>query len=124
MERGNDHPDAKDCRTPGEAQRTSDRIRHEDGCISHRWYQDIEDRNVFLLIEEWNCIENLTKHLESQRFGILSGALRTLAYQESVQFGLTLDELDAEIKDGRVRVAGERKNGCDLSEKDISGASS
>jgi quinol monooxygenase YgiN len=69
-------------------------IRKEDGCISHRWYQDLEDRNEFLLVEEWNCEESLTKHLRSEGFGILSGALITLGNQETVRFAVTSDALD------------------------------
>ena len=81
----------------------ADPIRNEDGCISHRWYQDLEDRNAFLLTEEWNCGESLTRHLRSERFGILLGAMKTLGDSERVSFAIASDELDVELGEGLAR---------------------
>lgn len=55
------------------------------GCISHHWYHDLEDRNTFQLIEEWDSDEHLDSHLLSEGFKILCGALRTLGDQQGIQ---------------------------------------
>ena len=45
----------------------------ERGCLSHHVLRDIEDENVFCLIDEWETREDLDQHLRSARFGVLLG---------------------------------------------------
>jgi quinol monooxygenase YgiN len=43
------------------------------GCLSHHVFQDIEDENVFSLMDEWETREDLEYLLRSDRFGVLLG---------------------------------------------------
>ena len=53
--------------------------RQEGGCISHSFYQDVQDENAFNLIEEWQTQDDLDNHLRSDNFGILLGAMNLLS---------------------------------------------
>ena len=46
----------------------------EVGCRSCAVYSDLEDKNYFSLLEEWETREDLEHHLKSSRFGILLGS--------------------------------------------------
>jgi quinol monooxygenase YgiN len=52
----------------------------EKGCLSYQVYQDIETRNNFSLLSEWNTREDLVHHIKSDRFGILLG-IRSLLHK-------------------------------------------
>ena len=41
--------------------------------------RDTEDENIFLLIEEWETLEDLFRYLRSDYFGALTGALHLLS---------------------------------------------
>ena len=45
----------------------------ENGCLSYEAFLDIEDNNVFSLIEGWENREDLKQHLRSDRFGVQLG---------------------------------------------------
>ena len=45
----------------------------EYGCLSYAGYKDIEDKNRFNLIGEWETREDLDRHIQSARFGVLLG---------------------------------------------------
>lgn len=45
----------------------------EKGCLSYGIYKDIRDKNVFILISEWNTREQLNHHIQSDGFSVLLG---------------------------------------------------
>ena len=47
--------------------------KKERGCLSHCVFRDVEDQNVFSLIDEWETREDLDRHIMSAKFGILLG---------------------------------------------------
>jgi quinol monooxygenase YgiN len=47
--------------------------RKEKGCLSYGIFCDIEDKNVFNLISEWETRQHLDHHMKSDRFGVLLG---------------------------------------------------
>lgn len=53
-------------------------IRTESGCERYDFCQSIEDENELCLLGEWSTREALKRHLESERFRILRGALNLL----------------------------------------------
>lgn len=63
-----------------------DRIRHEKGCIRCNVYQDVENENAFIFIEEWETEADLDKHLRSDRSGVLLGALKLLSDTSEIKF--------------------------------------
>ena len=46
---------------------------NESGCLSCHLSRDVEDRNVFNLIEEWETREFLEEYIKSERFSVLLG---------------------------------------------------
>lgn len=51
---------------------------NEKGCLSHDWYQAIENVNHFILFELWMNGEAMKEHHRSEHFRVLLGAVRTL----------------------------------------------
>ena len=51
----------------------TEQIRRARGCNSCYFFQDVEDENIFIIIEDWNTQEELDSHLESDMFGALIG---------------------------------------------------
>jgi quinol monooxygenase YgiN len=45
----------------------------EAGCLSYAVFNDIEDKNQFNLMQEWETREDLAQHINSHRFGVLLG---------------------------------------------------
>ena len=45
----------------------------EKGCLNYDVFCELEDRNVFSLIEEWETREDLDRHIRSERFSVLLG---------------------------------------------------
>jgi quinol monooxygenase YgiN len=41
-----------------------DQIRKEKGCVSYNYYEDVEDPDKLLLVEEWESEEDQQKHLQ------------------------------------------------------------
>jgi|GEM_PF-3279571 len=48
------------------------------GCLSHDWYQSMEDPNRFILFERWADGVAMKQHHRSEQFRVLLGAVRTL----------------------------------------------
>jgi quinol monooxygenase YgiN len=45
----------------------------EKGCLSYDVFCDLEDNNIFSLIEEWETRKDLDRHIRSERFSVLLG---------------------------------------------------
>jgi len=48
-------------------------VGREKGCRNYSIFCDINDKNRFFLIEEWETREDLDQHIKSNRFGVLLG---------------------------------------------------
>lgn len=57
----------------------------EAGCLSYNVFCDIEGRNLFSLLEEWETRENLDQHLTSHRFVALLGIKALLSEPLEIQ---------------------------------------
>jgi quinol monooxygenase YgiN len=57
----------------------------ESGCLSYAVFCDIEDKNHFSLIEEWETREDMDKHIRSHRFGVLLGTKTLLCKPPKIQ---------------------------------------
>jgi quinol monooxygenase YgiN len=68
-----------------------DSIRVEEGCLSCHLYQDTGNKNIFSMIEEWENKEDLDKHLRSECFGVLLGAMNLLSKQPEIKFNTVSD---------------------------------
>jgi quinol monooxygenase YgiN len=57
----------------------------ERGCLSHHVLRDIEEENVFSLIDEWETREDLDRHIKSAKFGVLLGTKSLLYESPNIQ---------------------------------------
>jgi quinol monooxygenase YgiN len=55
------------------------------GCLSCHVSRDIEDKNVFSLIEEWETREDLDDHIKSDRFSVLLGTKSLLCEPQQIE---------------------------------------
>jgi quinol monooxygenase YgiN len=55
------------------------------GCLSCHASRDIEDKNIFNLIEEWKNREDLDDHIRSDRFSVLLGTKSLLCEPPQIQ---------------------------------------
>jgi quinol monooxygenase YgiN len=53
-------------------------LRSEQGCRRCDFCQGLEDENELSIFEEWDTRENLNKHLKSEHFRVLRGAMNLL----------------------------------------------
>jgi quinol monooxygenase YgiN len=53
--------------------------KNEKGCLSYGIFSDIEDKNVFNLISEWETRQYLDHYMKSNRFSILLGTKSLLS---------------------------------------------
>lgn len=53
-------------------------IRKEQGCERCVFFQDLEDENIFCLLQEWDTRKNLEAHRKSEWFKVLRGAMNLL----------------------------------------------
>jgi quinol monooxygenase YgiN len=51
----------------------TEEIRKKKGCMNCFFYQDVDNENIFRVIEEWETQEELDSHLKSDIFGALIG---------------------------------------------------
>jgi len=61
-------------------------IRNEKGCTNCSACQDIENKNIFNLIEEWTKQQDLDDHLRSDIFTVLLGAKNLLSESLAIKF--------------------------------------
>ena len=60
-------------------------IENRRGCLSCQVFRDIEDKNVFSLIEGWETREDLDDHIKSDRFSALLGTKSLLCEPQQVK---------------------------------------
>ena len=60
--------------------------RVERGCLSYRLYEDVEDRNTFVLIEEWETQKDLERHIRTDNQQRLLALMDLLREQPELQF--------------------------------------
>jgi quinol monooxygenase YgiN len=57
----------------------------ESGCLSYGIFCDIEDKNVFNLISEWETRQHLDHHIGSDRFSVLLGTKSLLCEPPQIE---------------------------------------
>ncbi|MFH0994346.1 MAG: antibiotic biosynthesis monooxygenase family protein [Pseudomonadota bacterium] len=76
----------------------------ELGCLSYGIYCDIEDKNLFNLISEWETRQHLDHHMGSDRFSVLLGTKSLLCEPIKIQI------LSVSESEGNEAVDSVRKN--------------
>ena len=60
--------------------------RVERGCLSYRLYEDVEDRNTFALVEEWETQKDLESHIRTENQQRLLTLMDLLSEQPELRF--------------------------------------
>ncbi len=60
--------------------------RVERGCLSYRLYEDVENRNAFVLLEEWETQEDLERHIRTDNQRRLLALTDLLSEQPELRF--------------------------------------
>jgi quinol monooxygenase YgiN len=60
--------------------------RVERGCLSYRLYEDVENRNAFVLLEEWATQEDLERHISKDNHRRLLALMDLLSEQPELRF--------------------------------------
>ena len=58
---------------------------NERGCLSFQAFRDLEDKNGFHLIADWETLEDLERYLRSARFSVLLGTKSLLCDPSQIQ---------------------------------------
>ena len=61
-------------------------IRNEKGCRKCSACQDIENKNILRLIEQWTTQQDIDNHLRSELFSVLLGAKNLMCEPLKVEF--------------------------------------
>ncbi len=60
--------------------------RVERGCLSYRLYEDVENKNAFVLLEEWATQEDLERHIAKDSQRQLLALMDLLSEQPELRF--------------------------------------
>ena len=60
--------------------------RVERGCLSYRLYEDVENRNAFVLLEEWASQEDLERHIRTDNQRRTLSVMDLLSEQPELRF--------------------------------------
>jgi quinol monooxygenase YgiN len=60
--------------------------RVERGCLSYRLYEDVENSNAFVLLEEWATQEDLERHISKDNQRRLLALMDLLSEQPELRF--------------------------------------
>jgi len=60
--------------------------RVERGCLSYRLYEDVEDSNAFVLLEEWETQQDLESHIRTENQQRLFALLDLLSEQPELRY--------------------------------------
>jgi quinol monooxygenase YgiN len=60
-------------------------MENEVGCLSYALFCNIEDKNLLILLEEWQTRKDLDRHLRSEMFSVLLGTKSLLCDRPQIQ---------------------------------------
>jgi len=72
-------------------------LKEEAGLMSSSLYQDVNDTNVFHLIEDWATQNSMEGYIRSERFSVLMGVLKVLCAEAEVKYQLITSKLGNKI---------------------------
>ena len=85
--------------------------KNERGCLSYEVFYHMADKTVFNLIEEWETHEDLDRHIQSERFGVLLGTKSLLAGPLEMKIHMVSNSEGAEVVNA-LRGKGTSKRKC------------
>ena len=89
--------------------------RVERGCLSYRLYEDVEDRNAFVLLEEWATQEDLERHISKDNQRRLLALMDLLSEQPELRFNTVSHTAGMDLIENVLKTDGpEMKMGKDM----------
>jgi quinol monooxygenase YgiN len=82
--------------------------RVERGCLSYRFYQDVEDRNAFVLLEEWATQEELERHITRDNERRLLALMDLLSEQPELRFNTVSQTAGMDLIENVLKTDGPR----------------
>ncbi len=67
----------------------AEKVKKLEGCKNTKIYQDVNDANIFFLVEEWHKQRQLDDHMKTSLFAALLGIEGLLVKEPEIKF---LDE--------------------------------
>ena len=71
--------------------------RVERGCLSYRLYEDVEDGNTFILVEEWETQHDLESHIRTKNQRRLLTLMDLLSEQPELRFNTVSHTMGMEL---------------------------
>lgn len=75
-------------------------VGEEHGCVSYCAFCDINDKNRFTLLGEWETPKDLDHHIKSYRFGVLLGTKTLLSEPPQIQIHTVSKTRGMEVVEG------------------------
>ncbi len=66
----------------------ADQMVQFEGCSNANFYQDIANKDIFYLIEEWKTVGDLEKYLKSKSIAVLFGIETLLIESLEIKHGI------------------------------------
>ena len=71
--------------------------RVERGCLSYRLYEDVEDRNIFILVEEWKTQKDMENHIRTDNQRRLLALMDFLSERPELRFNTVSQSAGMEL---------------------------
>ncbi|SPP99995.1 putative Antibiotic biosynthesis monooxygenase [Candidatus Sulfobium mesophilum] len=82
--------------------------RVERGCLSYRLYQEVQDENAFVLLEEWKTQKDLESHIRTDNQRQLLAIMDLLSEQYEVKFNTVSHTSGMELIENVLKRVGPR----------------
>jgi quinol monooxygenase YgiN len=74
-----------------------DNLKQEVNLKKSSLYQDMNDANMFHLIEDWASLDSMEQYIRSDRFSVLMGALKVLCSESEVKYVIKSENLGTKV---------------------------
>ena len=82
--------------------------RVERGCLSYRLYQDVEDRNTLVLVEEWETQKDIENHIRTDNQRRLLALMDLLSEPPELRFNTVSHTAGMELIEDVLKTPGSR----------------
>ncbi len=86
-------------------------VRVERGCLSYRLYEDVEDRNTFVLMEEWESQKDLESHIRTDNERRLIALMDLTSEQPELRFNTVSHTAGIDLIENVLRPSGRDEMG-------------
>jgi len=74
-------------------------LKLEKGFKKSSTYQDVNNPNIFHLVEEWETNDDLEWYLKSEHFRIMIGTLKVLCEESEIRYRMISHEMGELVQD-------------------------